>query len=279
MLTLGTANSGGVGLFGGTIADGAGVLTVVVSNGTPTFTGTNTYTGGTVLRGGTLVVDTIAESGVSRIGNTGDLTFNGGTLRYTGTGLEQVTRTVTNAGAGTLDVTAPGATVLVSGLFGGPGTFTKSGPGTLVLSNVNFFTTSGYVGRRGTMFFDGGSYTSTAAATGDLIGNNAGESARVILTNDVQYYKNENLAGGWVASATGIVEMSSGRLRANQIRLGNAAAASGAFYQFGGETYAASEIDAGYNVAGSYGYLQLSGGSMSNSSWQQAARSGVGLVY
>ncbi|KIN75146.1 Outer membrane autotransporter barrel domain protein [Sulfitobacter noctilucae] len=76
---------GGTGpvAFGGTIEDGAGVLSLAVKMATDadvlTLSGTNVFSGGTSIDTGVLSIDTAAAIG------TGNVTLNGGTLTSTGT--------------------------------------------------------------------------------------------------------------------------------------------------------------------------------------------------
>ena len=75
--------------FTGTTAQGSGFATTT-SSATQFLTGANTYTGGTILNAGTLSVGSDGNLGTG----TGGLTFNGGSLRATGsftTGTMQIT--------------------------------------------------------------------------------------------------------------------------------------------------------------------------------------------
>ncbi|TAJ31971.1 MAG: autotransporter domain-containing protein, partial [Reyranella sp.] len=105
---------------GGLIKRGAGTLTLGTDS---------TYSGTTTLEGGKLVVASDA-----RLGTGGGLLFDGGTLR-TDASFATSRATTLNAGGGTLE-TVSGTTLTHDGVFGGSGTLTKTGSGTLILTNA-----------------------------------------------------------------------------------------------------------------------------------------------
>lgn len=119
---------------GSTNATFAGVIAgnvSVVKDGTSTqgFTGLNTYAGSTAINGGVLEVNTLANGGTaSSIGSSsnsaGNLTIDGGTLRYTGSG-SSTNRLFT--------IGTSGATIESSGT----GTVTFSNTGSLSLAGTN----------------------------------------------------------------------------------------------------------------------------------------------
>ena len=121
------------------VISGAGTLTVNgAASSKLTLGGANTYTGGTLLKGGTLAV--ASDSG---LGNAvGNLTFNGGTLQFTGpfstSRLITLYRQRGNPGGGTIDTNSFTATL--SGLISGSGPLTKQGIGTLTLTRFNTYT-------------------------------------------------------------------------------------------------------------------------------------------
>ena len=114
------------------VISGTGSLTQA-GTGTTTLTGANTYTGGTTISAGTLQVGADANLGNA----AGAITFAGGTLQYLASFASNRTITL-NAGGGTIDTNGNIATL--SGIIGGPGGLTKSGAGTLVLSNANTYS-------------------------------------------------------------------------------------------------------------------------------------------
>lgn len=125
-MTMSGVISGG----GGLIKSGSGVLTL---------SGTNTYLGGTTISGGTLAISTDANLGHR---NYTAMTINGGTLRVTGTSLNNLnTRAVNwNTFNGGLDIADANNTFTVASPISGAGSLTKSGVGTLALSGVNTYS-------------------------------------------------------------------------------------------------------------------------------------------
>lgn len=151
------------------------------AGGVLTPSGTNTYTGVTTLTGGTLSVAALGNGGVA--GNLGaatnaaaNIVFNGGTLRYTGSGETSDRAFTINAGTtATIEVTsgalslagATGAATNGSLSKAGVGTLTLTGAstytgatsinaGTLTLGSAQNGTTSGPLGANGTINFGGG---------------------------------------------------------------------------------------------------------------------------
>lgn len=118
--------SGAIGETGG-----ARALTKVGA-GTLTLSGTNTYSGGTLFNAGTLSV-----TSNSNLGNAaGNLTFNGGTLRFTDANFTSARGITLNAGGGVFD---PFGTVSLNNTFTGQVT----GVGALTINDSNPGSTSG----------------------------------------------------------------------------------------------------------------------------------------
>jgi fibronectin-binding autotransporter adhesin len=146
--------------FGGLLQDGASTLGLTkVGTGTLTLTGANTYSGGTNLNGGVLAV--IVDSNLG----TGPLSFNGGTLEAlaAGVGIISSKAITLNIGGGTFLADA-GTTSTLSGMISGIGAWTKTGPGTLILSGAN--TYSG-----GTTITAGTLQLGNGGTTGSIIGD------------------------------------------------------------------------------------------------------------
>ncbi len=107
----------GNALISGTVTQAAGITHIVDKFGTGTWTlanAANTYTGATRLVEGTVAVTKVADGGtVSSLGAAtnaaGNLVFNGGTLRYTGSGDSTDRLFTLNPGGGTLDASGTGA--------------------------------------------------------------------------------------------------------------------------------------------------------------------------
>jgi autotransporter-associated beta strand protein len=117
-------------LFNNPTSDWQGVLTLGANK--PGFTGTT---------GGNLEINTITNGGVAgslgkASADPGNLVFNGGRLIYNGESSSS-NRGFTLQGAGTVDVVY--STLTLSGLATGPGSLTKAGVGTLVLTGANDF--------------------------------------------------------------------------------------------------------------------------------------------
>ena len=113
---------------------GGGGLTIQADGGTVVLANTaNDYTGGTTIQGN-LSVATIGDSGNSNI-STGDLTFAGGKLQYTGASTAVTARAITFNGDGAVDVNDPaGRLEFATGIAGNGKYLTKYGNGTLILS-------------------------------------------------------------------------------------------------------------------------------------------------
>ncbi|MBR1207141.1 autotransporter domain-containing protein [Bradyrhizobium sp. AUGA SZCCT0051] len=113
-----------------------------VKTGTGTWTLTNTTMAVTpwTINQGMLAISTEANLGAA----SSALTFNGGTLQYTGAGslVLSPTRAITlNSGGGTFDVAngGPFDILSISSAVGGSGGLTKIGIGTLVLNGTNTY--------------------------------------------------------------------------------------------------------------------------------------------
>jgi len=110
------------------ILGGTGALTKSTS-GTVTLSGANTYSGGTTLNAGILAVSADTHLG----GATGGLTFTGGTLQL-GASFDTARTVAASTGSGTIDTNGFNSTL--SGVLSGSTALTKSGTGTLTLSNA-----------------------------------------------------------------------------------------------------------------------------------------------
>ncbi len=180
--TLAIGNDNTSTTFGGSLQDGPGTLGLTkIGTGTLTLTGLNTYTGGTNLNGGILAVNSDLNLGA------GPLSFNGGTLEALGSGGGVISsKSVSLAAGGGTFLADAGTTSALNGLISGPGAWTKSGPGTLILGGANT-----YAG--GTTIAGGTLVTQTTSALGTgpaAFGNGAALQVQNLL----------NANGNWTVS-------------------------------------------------------------------------------
>ena len=197
-------------LFSGVISNGEAVLLpnflrtgtgplaggslTKVGAGTLTLTGVNTYTGGTNLNGGILAVNSDLNLGA------GPLSFNGGTLQALGSGGGIISsKPVSLAAGGGTFLADTGTTSALSGLISGQGAWTKSGPGTLILSGANTYT-GGTIINAGTLQLGNG------GTTGGIVGN--------VLNNGVLTFNRSDIVSfsGFVSGTGVLMQVGSGTL-------------------------------------------------------------------
>ncbi len=152
--------------------------------GTLVLTGNNTYTGGTSIRQGTLQFSSDANLGDA----SGGLTLDNGTLRNTVTMSSARGVTLTAAG-GTFETAAD---LTLSGVIGGPGGFTKTGSGALILSGNNAYAGATTVSA-GSLIVNG---DQTAATGATAIGSGATLGGRGIVGGDVTIADGASLSPG-----------------------------------------------------------------------------------
>lgn len=134
-----TVNGSASTTFSGVISGTNGFR--YAGTGTLTLSGANTFTGDIGLLGGTVATGSDGALGAS----TGGITFDGGTLKVTGTAYTSTSRSITwGAGGGGFNIDSASNTFTVSQNLGTSatpgGALTKSGAGTLVLSGTNLYT-------------------------------------------------------------------------------------------------------------------------------------------
>ena len=153
------------------VLSGAGSLTKT-GTGTLTLTGNNTYTGLTTLAGGVLNAGAADGSGYGALGNSGTITFAGGTLQYSSQSAasDYSPRIFNSSGPIAIDTNGQNVnfnTGLDSSNIGG---LTKAGSGTLSLNVPNSYsgvttiaggvlslgTTNSPLGNSGNITFTGG---------------------------------------------------------------------------------------------------------------------------
>ena len=127
---------------------GFGATLTKTTSGTVTLSGTNTFTGQMSVQNGVVSIATINNASTSGVlgnsasavilGNTGAQT---GTLRYTGasTGINKAF-TMAAGGTGAFQIDTAGATLELTGLIDGSGALSKTGAGTLKISNLNTYS-------------------------------------------------------------------------------------------------------------------------------------------
>ena len=113
---------------------GSGGLTKVGA-GTLTINNTNSFTGGVAVNGGNVVVGSIANGGVNgALGAGTSLSFDGGTLSYTGATAVPNRAITLNEYGGMLEVASGGQTLTLAGTISGTGTSARPAHGKLVLA-------------------------------------------------------------------------------------------------------------------------------------------------
>lgn len=152
-------------------------------NGMVTITNTNPTSGAVAINGGTLSISQTGGLG------TGDLTFDGGSLDYTGaTATTWARNFTTNAGGGTLAVS--NGTLTLGGVLGGSGVLTKTGTGTLNLSTLSAGST---------LILDGGT---TYCNTGDAIKGNLQINSGASCSNTIAHIFKRPEARVWINGGT-----------------------------------------------------------------------------
>ncbi|RUV40530.1 hypothetical protein EOB77_34965, partial [Mesorhizobium sp. M7A.F.Ca.MR.228.00.0.0] len=188
-------NGGGTFTIASTIVDNGGATSFTVGGtggatgtGVVALTGANSYTGATTVSGATLAFNTVANGGTaSAIGASSsassNLVLENGTLRYTGsTATTDRGFTLVNGGPSrTFDVSSAATNLTFTGQVTSPDDagFTKSGVGTLTLTNAN----NDYVG---VTTIAGGTLAVSALANGGLasgIGAASSASSNLVLQN------------------------------------------------------------------------------------------------
>jgi len=139
IVTVNATDPAAIATMSGVLSSGVGGGLTKSGVGTLVLSNTNTYTGATTVSDGTLSV-----GADDNLGNANSLVFNGGTLQVTGTALTTFgTHTPTFNATKTvgLDINNAGNTFTVSQVLNQTtGGLTKSGAGTLVLSNANTYS-------------------------------------------------------------------------------------------------------------------------------------------
>ena len=198
---------------GGNLGGVGGSLTKV-GTGTLTLTGTNTYSGGTNLNGGTLAINSDVNLG------TGALSFNGGTLEAlaAGRGIVSGKAITLNSAGGTFAADA-GTVSTLSGVISGTGSWTMTGPGTLVLSGMNTYGGVTTV-NAGSLIVDGAiASVQTLVNTGALLGGRGSLGGNLVNSGIVSPGDSPGtltVGGNYTQNAAGTLHIEIAGLAASQ---------------------------------------------------------------
>ncbi|MCE9589610.1 MAG: autotransporter-associated beta strand repeat-containing protein, partial [Planctomycetes bacterium] len=197
------------------LIDGAGGLTKN-GTGTLTLTNTNTFAGTVAINSGTLSVASIADGGAaSGLGAGGTIGIGSagtvGTLQYTGGSVATNRAVALGAAGGVID--GGGATLTMSGPFSG-GPLTKSGAGTLILTNAGNSYSGGTTVSTGTLRLGASNAMPNAplsvAAAFDLNGFNGGVTTLALANGTVTGAGTLTLGG--TVTSSGVSDISGGTL-------------------------------------------------------------------
>jgi autotransporter-associated beta strand protein len=212
------------------VISGTGSLTQAGGD-TLTLSGINTYTGATNLNAGT-----VAFNAATNLGSGGAINFNGGTLLYGGSHTTDISSRAISVGAGGGTINTGGNEITFASSIGssGAGGLTKSGAGTLTLSNG-----SSYSGN--TIISTGAVVANGSMAGGASVGNGASLGGAATYGGTITVN-----SGGIIAPGNSV-----GTITTNALTLG-----SGSILNFEFNTSPANDY---INVTGSGG-LTLNGG-------------------
>ena len=265
-----------------------GISTLLVQNGTLTNATVNSYTGGTIVSGGKLQI-----SGSGTLGATsGALTVSGGTVDLNGSSQTAgaVTLTTGSLQNGTLTNTAfsvnNASAMTLKVALAGFGALTKSGNGTLTVTNQNPFTGSVFV-KAGTLVLDTGSAVNNGGSYSD-VGQNGSDVASLTLKGNATFTNSTDFNLGDLDSATGTLNVQdSASLTVGQFYIGSANAtgstATGTVNQTGGsilETNSGIGFFAigGRTSASGVGIYNMSGGTLTAAAGIRVGGNGTGTM-
>lgn len=184
---------------GGLVKAGTGTLTL--------GNALSTYSGGTQISEGAIAVSSLPTSfaGASTLGMGNVVTYGdvsaatSGTLAYTGATGTFVRDGLLNQGGGGISVTNAATTLTASGLYNGPGTFIKTGPGTLVLDNSLSNYSGGTVVAGGTLstpLLPSSAGNSTIGQGNVTLGSGANSGTLAYTGTSASFARDVTLAGG-----------------------------------------------------------------------------------
>ncbi|XSG83243.1 MAG: autotransporter-associated beta strand repeat-containing protein, partial [Methyloligella sp. ZOD6] len=150
-------------------------------------------------------------------GSSGDLTFDGGTLRVTGTSFTSTARTIVwGARGGSWDIVDANNTFTVSQALSGSGSLTKLGDGTLNLTGANTYT--------GRTTINGGTLAVNGSITSDVTVQSGGTLAGIGMISAGVVNRGTVAPGNSIGTltVTGNYVGSGGRLEIESVLAGNA---------------------------------------------------------
>jgi autotransporter-associated beta strand protein len=155
--------SGSIGGGGGLLKTGTGTLTINT---------VNSFSGDVAINGGTVVVGTIANIGTSSaLGQGMTISFDGGSLNYTGDTTASNRTVILNPGGGTINVGNADTTLTLNNASGA-GRLTKEGLGKLIFTSDNNYSDVTMV-NSGTLELSGGLYNHGSIASYIIVNNGA----------------------------------------------------------------------------------------------------------
>jgi fibronectin-binding autotransporter adhesin len=274
-----TVSSTADSTFAGTIS-GTGTLRKI-GTGVQTLTGVNTITNW-VLGGGRLGVSSHANVG----GAASALTFDGGSLRVTGTAISNIDTHAVNWGTfnGGFDVADPAVTFVVTQALGSvsaAGTFHKYGQGDLLLQNALAMNIALLHG--GQTWIGGG-----AAATFQnyvSVGQAAGDSAAAVVPGTGSLISSNDFNVGDLSGSKGVLYVTdNGQAKGRTLYVGKNGTAAGALYLDGGVVTNFPGSGGDWRIGGAfatndvsaYGYILQTGGVLHNERNFQVGAFGLG---
>ncbi|WP_181181039.1 autotransporter-associated beta strand repeat-containing protein [Mesorhizobium sp. B2-4-3] len=235
---------------------GSGALTKE-GGGTLVLSGANSYQGGTVINGGTVQITADANLGNA----AGKVTFDGGTLHVTGSGLTSARDATLNAGGGTIAVDN---FVEWAGTIGGTGALTAGGPGFLALSGDNTYT-------GGTTIASGVLQLGTGGTTGSIQGD-------VVDNGNLGFDRSDTYSFDGLISGTGeVTQVGTGTtvLTADNTYAGTTSVFAGSLYIDGDQSAATGLTSVNAGTLGGNGII---GGDVSLGPGATLAPGSVGIT-